>query len=353
MLPWKARREKVGKYHYDRDKRLCLGAGLLAAYALRQLGVHDLTLTEAENGKPELRNDSGLYFNISHSGSLAVCAVSERPVGVDVEQEKNPIVISDFRQCFQKEEMAWIYSCDNPIHGFFRLWTRKESYLKRLGTGLLSDPKSVSVLPGSLTENRGSFSEFHIMGHQICVALPEKEEVLFRKWEGMKTVLPGKGDDGKEKTMDIQYRIATAEDLDLLIQSRTETLRDVNHLAEDYVFSDEFLEASRTYFLEGNQETVLALCGDRVIGCATMCYINMMPTFSHPTGKRAHLMNVYTDASFRRNGIAHRMVSILIECAWRKGATEISLDATESGRPLYRKLGFKDSDECMTLEKQG
>ena len=43
------------------------------------------------------------------------------------------------------------------------------------------------------------------------------------------------------------------------------------------------------------------------------------------------------------------MTRMLIEAAWEKGATEISLDATESGRPLYEKCGFKDSDECMVL----
>ena len=114
----------------------------------------------------------------------------------------------------------------------------------------------------------------------------------------------------------------------------------------------DFQEASRRYFLSGDQDTVLALDGDRVVGCASMCYIRMMPTFSHPTGKRAHLMNVYTDPARRREGIAAKMVSMLIEEAWNKGITEISLDATEAGRPLYRKLGFRDSYECMILEKQ-
>ena len=149
----------------------------------------------------------------------------------------------------------------------------------------------------------------------------------------------------------MEYRIAGAGDIELLVQSRADTLRAVNRLDAGYQFSREFLDASRKYFLEGDQETVLAVDGGRVLGCATMCYISIMPTFSHPTGRRAHLMNVYTDPAARRQGVAYRMVSMLIESAWARGATEISLDATEAGRPLYRKLGFTDSGECMVLEK--
>ena len=150
----------------------------------------------------------------------------------------------------------------------------------------------------------------------------------------------------------MEYRFAAAADIERMLQSRMDTLRAVNHLGTDYQFSMDFQEASRRYFLSGDQDTVLALDGDRVVGCASMCYIRMMPTFSHPTGKRAHLMNVYTDPARRREGIAAKMVSLLIGEAWNKGATEISLDATEAGRPLYRKLGFRDSHECMILEKQ-
>ena len=43
------------------------------------------------------------------------------------------------------------------------------------------------------------------------------------------------------------------------------------------------------------------------------------------------------------------MCEMLINDAWDKGVTEISLDATMEGRPLYKNLGFKDSDECMVL----
>lgn len=147
----------------------------------------------------------------------------------------------------------------------------------------------------------------------------------------------------------IEYKIATKEDIELMMASRLEMLRVVNDLPEDHVFPDDLVRASREYFLSGDQTTVLALDSGKVIGCASMSYIWIMPTFSHPTGKRAHLMNVYTASSSRRQGIARRMCGMLIQDAKDKGATEISLDATESGRPLYSSLGFTDSGECMVL----
>ena len=147
----------------------------------------------------------------------------------------------------------------------------------------------------------------------------------------------------------IEYRIAGPDDIDLLMESRLEMLRIVNNLGEDYQFDDILSNCSKDYFLNGDQTTVLVLDEGKVIGCASMSYMWIMPTFSHPTGKRAHLMNVYTNKDYRRQGIARKMVQMLIDDAWNKGATEISLDATESGRPLYESIGFGDNTTCMNL----
>ena len=149
----------------------------------------------------------------------------------------------------------------------------------------------------------------------------------------------------------MEYRIASDNDIEWLMRSRLDTLRAVNRLDGEDPFGDDFRAATRKYFLEGDQTTALAMDGGRVTGCATICYLEMMPTFSHPTGKRAHLMNVYTDPAWRREGIAFRLVSMLIAEAWGRGVTEISLDATEAGKPLYRKLGFHGSEEHMVLER--
>ena len=150
----------------------------------------------------------------------------------------------------------------------------------------------------------------------------------------------------------MEYRVTDANDIDMLMDVRLSMLRIVNDLPADYIFDDELVVSSRRYFLEGDQTTVVAVDDGRCVACASMSYIEIMPTFSHTSGKRAHLMNVYTEKDYRRRGIAKHLVNMLIGDARAHGATEISLDATESGRPLYESMGFKASEECMVIDIQ-
>ena len=114
-------------------------------------------------------------------------------------------------------------------------------------------------------------------------------------------------------------------------------------------FGGEFARLSEDFFKNGEQTTILAYDGEKAVGCATICYITVMPTFDHQTGKRAHLMNVYTNAEYRRQGIARQMVTMLLNEAKERGVTYISLDTTQSGELLYKALGFDHSKETMGL----
>ena len=151
----------------------------------------------------------------------------------------------------------------------------------------------------------------------------------------------------------IIYRKTTKADMEILMKLRLEMLREVNGLSGEYEYDENFIFESRRYFESGEQTTVIASDGETLVGCASLSYTWIMPTFSHPTGNRAHLMNVYTRADYRRRGISKKMVEILIDEAKRNGVTEISLDATEMGRPLYESLGFKASDSCMVMDLVG
>lgn len=151
----------------------------------------------------------------------------------------------------------------------------------------------------------------------------------------------------------IIYRKTTKADMKILMKLRLEMLREVNGLSGEYEYDENFIFESRRYFESGEQTTVIASDGETLVGCASLSYTWIMPTFSHPTGNRAHLMNVYTRADYRRRGISKKMVEILIDEAKENGVTEISLDATEMGRPLYESLGFKASDSCMVMDLVG
>lgn len=151
----------------------------------------------------------------------------------------------------------------------------------------------------------------------------------------------------------IIYRKTTKADMKILMKLRLEMLREVNGLSGEYEYDENFIFESRRYFESGEQTTVIASDGETLVGCASLSYTWIMPTFSHPTGNRAHLMNVYTRADYRRREISKKMVEILIDEAKENGVTEISLDATEMGRPLYESLGFKASDSCMVMDLEG
>lgn len=146
----------------------------------------------------------------------------------------------------------------------------------------------------------------------------------------------------------ITVRKADAEDIELLMKLRVEMLAVVNNIPESDI-SDEIRVNSERYFINGDSVTALAFDGDIPVGCATICFIGVMPTFSHPSGVRAHIMNVYTRAEYRRKGAARMMMELLLDEAKTRGASSITLDATESGKPLYSALGFRTSEEHMEL----
>jgi 4'-phosphopantetheinyl transferase len=95
----------------------------------------------AGHGKPRLAGRSGLDFSLSHSGGLVLIAVARgRRVGADVERVRaRTDVLAIARGSLSARERRTIESpatSEARRAAFFRCWTRKEAYLKGLGTGL-------------------------------------------------------------------------------------------------------------------------------------------------------------------------------------------------------------------------
>lgn len=88
-----------------------------------------------ENKKPYIPDYPDIHFNISHSGEYVAVALSEKPVGVDIEKikEYNYDVLK--RVCNEKELIQIEESLDKASE-FIKLWTQKEAVLKMKGCGI-------------------------------------------------------------------------------------------------------------------------------------------------------------------------------------------------------------------------
>ena len=111
---------------------------ILAKVAIKKTFGIDISKQEFvcnEYGKPYLLNYPDVHFNISHSGQYVACAVSDKPVGIDIQKisEYNPAVAK--RVC-SVQELKCIESSTDKSSEFIKLWTQKEAVIKMHGTGI-------------------------------------------------------------------------------------------------------------------------------------------------------------------------------------------------------------------------
>jgi 4'-phosphopantetheinyl transferase len=136
-------RERAARYRFavHRDRFIAGRAALrhlLAAYT--GTGPAQIQFREGPHGKPALADTGCVKFNASHSGDLGLYAVAYgREVGVDIEEHRVTEGLEDVAShYFAPAEQAHLKQAvaeDRPVL-FFRCWTRKEAYVKALGTGL-------------------------------------------------------------------------------------------------------------------------------------------------------------------------------------------------------------------------
>ncbi len=156
--------------------------------------------------------------------------------------------------------------------------------------------------------------------------------------------------------MQIIYKRATAEDIEQLTETRIRVLRAANKLSSDTDISEverQSYEYYRQALSDGTHIAYLVFDGSRFVGTGGVSFYRVMPTYHNPSGRKAYIMNMYTDLEYRRRGIARGTLDRLISDARERGITSISLEATEMGRPLYEKYGFVKTEDEMYLPESG
>lgn len=138
--------KEVYRYYYDRvgecrqkkadklinalDKARCVGVGAVLRFAIEDCTDYkfdELSFAVEKNGKPYV-TDNIFYFSLSHSGDYAVCAISDTPVGVDIELDR-PLP-EDVQKRFASNILEW---------------TKKEAKGKLTGAGFFDKSENNHV----------------------------------------------------------------------------------------------------------------------------------------------------------------------------------------------------------------
>ncbi len=153
--------------------------------------------------------------------------------------------------------------------------------------------------------------------------------------------------------MDIVLKRAEIKDAELLAEMRLEMRRErettVCAVTEESFF-DQNRDFFRTHVADGSFIAYIAWDGDRAAACSGLSLQVHPPTYRNPTGKQGYITNIYTRPTWRRMGLAQRLMDELIEEAKRKGCAQLFLNASPMGRSLYEKMGFLPVDGEMRLE---
>lgn len=156
----------------------------------------------------------------------------------------------------------------------------------------------------------------------------------------------------EEFDMNLLYKRATIEDIDMLTKTRIRVLSAANSLSDD-IDMNEVEKQSYDYYgralCDDTHIAYLVFDEKRFVGSGGVSFFQVMPTYHNVSGKKAYIMNIYTEPAYRRRGIAYKILDLLVSDVRSKEITSISLEATEAGRPLYEKYGFVKMDDEMEL----
>ena len=150
-----------------------------------------------------------------------------------------------------------------------------------------------------------------------------------------------------------EYKKATIENINELVRTRIIVLRAANKLSDDVDMSlveKESYEYYKRTLENGEHIAHLVYDNEIFIGAGGVSFYQVMPTYHNPTGKKAYIMNMYTASEYRRQGIAFHTLDLLVKNARKQGISQITLEATEMGRPLYEKYGFVKMEDEMELK---
>ena len=88
-------------------------------------------------------------------------------------------------------------------------------------------------------------------------------------------------------------------------------------------------------------QTAAAVLPDGTLAANAILMISEMPANPFfPNGRTGYVLGVYTEPQYRGQGLATRIMQLLLETARAQRLDQVTLSASDMGKGIYEKLGF-------------
>ena len=144
----------------------------------------------------------------------------------------------------------------------------------------------------------------------------------------------------------IEYRKLGKNDLDEFIRIRIAQLREEG-ATEDIDLKPALLDYYNRHMADGTFVSYIAVDGDKIVGTSGMSFVEKPPYFGCPSGKLGLLSSMYTDNNYRRQGIAKKLLSMVVDEARAYGCGVVQITASDMGVLLYSDFGFVKNGNFM------
>ena len=144
----------------------------------------------------------------------------------------------------------------------------------------------------------------------------------------------------------IEYRKLTMDDIAIFARMR------IRQLIEEGATEDEdLLPALLDYYgrhlPDGTFVAYLAMDGEKIVGTGAVSVVEKPAWFSCPTGRIGLISSMWTDGSYRRQGIARRILTLVTDAAREQGCGTAWITASDMGVPFYGSCGFVHNGNFM------
>ena len=146
--------------------------------------------------------------------------------------------------------------------------------------------------------------------------------------------------------MNIAYRRLSDKELETFITMRINQLREEG-AKEDIDLRPALKDYYQRHMADDTFVSWLAVDNDKIIGTSGMSIVEKPPYFGCPSGKIGLLSSMFTDKSYRRQGIAKELLSRVVNEAKERGCGTVQITASDMGVLLYKNFGFTHNNNFM------